>query len=147
MEGERSMKMFAEKVKDGRVALGLSQSQLAETVGVSTRTIQTYEQGAKMPRATTIHKLAKALKVSVKFLSDETCEDPIADIEKDAYIEEARNLYGHKGAKDVATLLQENAALFAGGELTQEQKDDYFEAIMRCYLTSKEVAKQKFGRK
>ena len=33
-------------------------------------------------------KLAKALKVSVKFLSDDECENPVEDIEKDGYIED-----------------------------------------------------------
>ena len=39
-----------------------------------------------------------------------------------------------------------NAALFAGGELSQEQKDAFFEAIMASYLTCKEEAKKKFGK-
>ena len=44
-------------------------------------------------------------------------------------------------------LLQDNAALFAGGELSQEQKDKFFQAVMTAYVTSKEEAKAKFGRK
>lgn len=138
------MKSFADKVKDSRVALGLSQSQLAEAIGVSARAVQTYEQGAKSPRATTMHKLAKALQVSVKFLSNDECEDPTADIEMDGYIEEAREKYGSSGAKDVQALLQANTALFAGGELSQEQKDAFFEAVMKSYVLCKEEAKEKF---
>ena len=138
------MKSFADKVKDSRVALGLSQAQLAEAIGVSARAVQTYEQGAKKPRPTTMHKLAKALKVSVKFLSDDGCEDPTADIEMDGYIEEAREKYGSSGARDVQTLLQANTALFAGGELSQEQKDAFFDAVMKAYVLCKEGAKEKF---
>lgn len=138
------MKSFADKVKDSRVALGLSQTQLAEMVGLTSRAVQTYEQGERVPRATTMHKLAKALQVSVRFLTDDECEDPTADIEMDGYIEEAREKYGSSGARDVQTLLQANTALFAGGELSQEQKDAFFDAVMKAYVLCKEEAKEKF---
>ena len=92
-------------------------------------------------------RLAKALKVSVKFLVLDECEDPMAEIEKDNYIEEARERYGAKGARDVEQLLADNAALFAGGELSQDQKDAFFQAVMTAYVTCKEEAKAKFGRK
>lgn len=141
------MKTFADKVKDARTELGCSQTQLGEMCGVSIRTILAYEKGEKFPRQSTLLKLAKALKVSVKFLSDEGCEDPTADIEKDGYIEEARARYGAKGGRDVDALLAENSALFAGGELSQSQKDAFFDAVMKAYITSKEAAKETFGHK
>lgn len=141
------MKSFSEKVRDARLQLGLSQQQLGEATGVSVRTILSYEKGKKMPRQGTILKLAKALGVSVKFLVDDHCENPLEDIEKDSYIEDAREKYGNNGAKDVEKLLADNAALFAGGELSQEQKDEFFQAVMVAYVTCKEEAKKKFGRK
>ena len=141
------MKTFSEKVKDARLQLGLSQKQLGEAIGVSVRTISSYEKEGKMPRQGTIFKLAKALGVSVKFLVDDHCENPLEDIEKDRYIEDAREKYGSKGAKDVDKLLADNAALFAGGELSQEQKDEFFQAVMVAYVTCKEEAQKKFGRK
>ena len=52
-----------------------------------------------------------------------------------------------KGARDVDELLAENTALFAGGKLSQEQKDAFFNAIMTAYVTCKEEAKAKFGHK
>ena len=141
------MKPFSEKVRDARNELGLSQTQLGEAAGVSLRTILAYEKGEKTPRPATMLKLAKALKVSVKFLSDDECENPVEDIEKDGYIEEARERYGAQGARDVEALLADNAALFAGGELSQEQKDAFFQAVMTAYVTCKEAAKEKFGKK
>lgn len=141
------MMTFAEKVKAARTELGLTQTQLGETVGLSLRTILAYEKGEKYPRASTMLKLAKALKVSVKYLSDDSCENPMEDIEKDGYIEEARERYGAAGARDMNALLQENTALFAGGELSQDEKDAFFQAVMTAYVTSKEAAREKFGRK
>lgn len=138
---------FSDKIKRSREVAQLTQTELAGLVGVSQRTIASYESGGAKARRSTIEKLARALKVSVKFLSDDTCIDPLDEIEKDDYIEQAREMYGAKGVRDMEELLRDNAALFAGGELTQEQKDAFFEAVMYAYVTSKEEAKKKFGRK
>lgn len=138
---------FSDKIKRSREVVGMTQSELAEQIGVSQRTIASYESGGAIARRSTMEKLARALKVSYKFLSDEKCNNPLEDIEKDDYIDQARELYGVKGARDMDTLLADNAALFAGGELSQDQKDAFFEAVMRAYIASKEEAKVKFGRK
>ena len=55
------MKTFPEKVKDARIALSLTQTQLGDLIGVSITTIIGYEKGNKYPRAKTMYKLAKAL--------------------------------------------------------------------------------------
>lgn len=141
------MKTFSEKVKEARVSLGISQPQLGKKIGLSVRSVIAYEKGEKKPRPASMLKLAKALGVSVKFLSDDECEDPMADIEKDDYIAEARERYGAAGAKNMDELLSANTALFAGGELSQEQKDAFFEAVMKAYITCKEEARRKLGKK
>lgn len=138
---------FSDKIKRAREVANMTQQELADAVGVSKRTIASYESGGAIARRSTTAKLASALKVSVKFLSDDTCTDPLEEIEKDDYLEQARALYGAKGVRDMDELLKENAALFAGGELSQDQKDKFFQAIMTAYVTSKEEAKVKFGRK
>ena len=138
---------FSDKIKRSREVAGLTQNELAQEVGVSQRTIASYESGGARARRSTTEKLAHALKVSVKFLSDDECTNPLEDIEKDEYIEQARAMYGANGVRDMDDLLRDNAALFAGGELSQEQKDAFFDAVMKAYITSKEEAKKKFGRK
>lgn len=138
---------FSDKIKRSREVADLTQQELADLVGVSKRTIASYESTNAVARRTTIVKLARALKVSVRYLSDDECTDPLADIEKDDYVEEARQRYGASGARDVDALLRDNAALFAGGELSQEEKDAFFEAVMRAYVASKDIASVKFSRK
>lgn len=138
------MKSLAEKISDARYALGISQTELGENVGVSLRSILAYEKGESTPRKNIILKLAKVLGVSVKYLTDENCENPIEDIEKDGYIDEVRERYGAKGARDLNTLISENCALFAGGELTSEEKDVFFEALTKAYITCKEEVREKF---
>lgn len=138
---------FSDKVKRSREVVGITQSELAAKTGVSQRTIASYESGGAIARRSTMEKLARALKVSVKYLTEENCTDPLDEIEKDGYVEQARELYGASGVRDMDALLRDNAALFAGGELSQDQKDAFFEAVMKAYLTCKEEAKEKYGRK
>ena len=138
---------FSDKVKRSREVVGITQSELAAKTGVSQRTIASYESGGAIARRSTMEKLARALKVSVKYLMEENCTDPLDEIEKDGYVEQARELYGASGVRDMDTLLRDNAALFAGGELSQDQKDAFFEAVMKAYLTCKEEAREKYGRK
>lgn len=135
---------FSEKIKIAREAAELTQGDLAEQVGVSRRAVVAYESEGALPRKSTIEKLARVLRVSVTYLSNDDCTDPLADIGKDNYVEQARALYGVKGARDVNELLQDNAALFAGGELSQDQKDAFFQAVMNAYMTCKAEAKEKF---
>lgn len=138
---------FSDKIKRSREVVKLTQLELAKAVGVSRRTIISYESGGARARRYTTEKLANALKVSVKYLSDDSCTDPLEDIEKDEYIDQARALYGAKGVRDMDELLQENIAFFAGGELSQEQKDAFFQAVMTAYVTCKEEASKKFSSK
>ena len=133
---------FSDKIKRAREVAKMTQHELAQEVGVSQRTIASYESGGARARKSTTEKLAHALKVSVRYLSDDDCTNPL-----DEYIEQARELYGAKGVRDMDELLRDNAALFAGGELSQDQKDAFFQAVMTAYVTCKEEAKVKFGRK
>ena len=47
----------------------------------------------------------------------------------------------------MAGLLKQNEALFAGGSLSEDQKDMFFEAVSRAYFMNKQHAREKFGRK
>ena len=137
----------AENIKRIRKTQKLSLERTAAEAGVSRSMLGQIERGEANPPVAILGKLAAALKVSVKFLTDDDCTDPLADIEKDTYVEQARALYGAKGVRDMNELLDENRALFAGGSISEEQKDAYFQAIMAAYLACKEEAKKKFGRK
>ena len=141
------MATFAEKVRQARAELGITMEELGKAVGVSGRTIFDYERGKKTPRQSNLLKLAKALRVSSRFLSDDGCDDPLEEIEKDGYITEARERYGAKGARTVDALLNETHAFMAGGDTPQEDKDKFFDALMSAYVLSKETAKKKYGRK
>lgn len=138
---------FSDKIKLSRELCNLTQQQLADKVGVSKRTIASYESSGAIARSSTMRKLAKALNVSYDYLTNDDITDPKQGIEKIEYIEEARNQFGNRAAKEVDELLERNAALFAGGELSEDAKDAFFTAVTKAYLECKEQAKKTYGRK
>ena len=73
---------FSDKVKRAREVVGMTQNELAAKTGVSQRSIASYESGGAIARRSTMEKLARALKVSVKYLMEENCTDPLDEIEK-----------------------------------------------------------------
>lgn len=140
------MKSVADKILDARSAAHFTQEQLAEMVGVSRRSIAAYERGESLPRKSTVLKLGKALSVSTKYLTSDDCDDPLEDISKDPYYTEAMEKYGSNGVKDMEAFLEEGKALLAGGSISQEKKDELFEAFAEAYFLCKAEAKKKYGK-
>ncbi len=138
---------FSDKVKRQRELSKLTQQMLGEKVSVSRRTIAAYETTGAIPRNSTMRKLAAALNVSVEYLQNDDITDPEYGLEKQEYVDQARELYGAQAATEMNALLEQNAALFASGELSQEAKDDFFAAVVKSYLACKEAAKKTYGRK
>src|SRR3954453_928038 len=59
---------LANRLKERRSELGLTQAELAEKVGVTRKTVNTVENGVFTPSATLAIKLAAALELSVETL-------------------------------------------------------------------------------
>ena len=66
---------FGDLVRERREALGLTQTQLAEAVGLGQSSVAHWERGAKMPQAKQLLPLALALQVSVEWLSTAIAAD------------------------------------------------------------------------
>ncbi|MDR1320110.1 MAG: helix-turn-helix domain-containing protein [Gracilibacteraceae bacterium] len=141
------MKTFSDKVREARAALNLNQQQLGDKVGVSKRSVAAYETTGIKPRGNTSRKLAAALKVSLDYLLTDGIDDPRHGLEKEPYLDEAREKYGPRAVKELDLLLEQNKSLFAGGAFDQESKDAFFEAVMKAYLTCKDEARKTYGRK
>ena len=98
---------FGEKVRSLRKEKKMSQQELASMVGVSYRTIRSWEVEGRFPKQNVLYqKLADALQC------------------------------------DVSYLMSENAAMFAGGSLTDEDKIAFMDEIQSLYLDSKRRAKK-----
>lgn len=141
------MKTFREKVLDRRGKLGISQKQLSEKAGIGKRTLITYEAGERFPQPAQLYKLAKALGVSPDYLKNDDIQDPSFGLDTMDYVEETRQQYGIKDAKEIEDLLGRNSALFAGGDISEEAKDAFFQAIMKAYVSCKDSAKITYSNK
>lgn len=141
------MKKFSEKVREARQLLHLTQEDLGDLVGITKRAVIAYENSDVLPRRNVKLKLAEALRVSIDYLDNEDIEDPTYGLDKIEYVEETRDRFGNKAAKEIDFLLERNTALFAGGALDQEAKDAYFAAVTKAYWAAKEEARKTYGRK
>lgn len=139
------MSRLSEKIKARREELKLNQEQLASLAGITRRSIVSYETTDKRPYITTLRKLATALGVTVYYLEHDDVDDPNANIEEEPYIQAARDSFGKTGADEMASVLAQNEALLAGGSLTEEQKDIFYQAVSQAYFRNKERAREKYG--
>ncbi|MCQ2423727.1 MAG: helix-turn-helix transcriptional regulator [Clostridia bacterium] len=121
---------FGDRVKAKRIELGYSQQKLAEKSGISLRSVQNYESNQRYPNNINIaRQIAVALGTTAEYLlSDE-----------DSYVIEAGLRGGSKARHDVQALLGELNAMFAGGDMTPDDKDKVMRAIMDMYWESKQI--------
>ena len=131
---ERGMFMtFGEKVRSLRKEKKMSQQELASMVGVSYRTIRSWELEGRFPKQNVLYqKLADALQCDVSYFMSED----------EAFITEASEQFGNRGAKQAQQILEQAAAMFAGGSLTDEDKIAFMDEIQMLYLDSKRRAKK-----
>lgn len=141
------MKTFAAKVKEERENRGWSQTDLAERIGLTIRSVSSYETGDTKPRGIMLRRLSAVFGVSSDYLMNDEIDDPSYGRDKSLFVEQARVRFGGDAAKEADRLMGQNISLFAGGELSQEAKDAFFEAIMTAYVTCKEEARKKFNPK
>lgn len=129
---------FGEKVSSARKKVGLTQTELASMIKVSDRTIQNYENDKRRPRTMQgFRDLAAALKVDVNYL--------LTDDE--AFVMEAKSKYGFEGGSQAAQLLVNAGALFAGGELSEEDMTKVHNALEEIFWDAKRKNKEKYGKK
>lgn len=129
---------FGEKVRLLRNEKKLSQTELGELCGLSLRTIRNYEVDGRYPKQREGYtKLATALGCEVNYLLSED----------DEFILQAKQTYGYKGARDAEDLVADVSALFAGGQLSENDKDAVMRALQDAYWMAKERNKEKYTRK
>jgi len=129
---------FGEKLKEQRERKKLSQIDLAAEIGVSRRTLINYESGASYPKdRATYFKLAEILDVDVNYLLTENEE----------FLRQAADRYGKKGLSKAEAILEQTAALFAGGELSEQDQIAFLHEMQALFFDSKEREKERFTSK
>ena len=119
---------LGEKIKNARTAKRMSQKDLSDATGISLRTIQNYEAGARMPKSqSTYGELAKALDVDESVLRDENAD----------FVLRASERYGNRGGKQAWDLVTDFKVLAAGGEIEEEDLDEIMRAMQEAYWEAK----------
>ena len=89
---------FGEKIKSLRKSKGMNQTQLANALGVSPRTIRGWEAEGRYPKQHELYqKLADTLECDISYLMTEG----------EAFITEAAEQYGSRGAKQAQQILEQ----------------------------------------
>lgn len=119
---------FSEKLRDIRTRENLTQQEMADRIGVSLRTLKGYELGETLPRYRRIyHKIAEEFNVDVNYLLAEGTD----------FILTAGEKYGSRGMKGAQELIEGARALFAGGELSDDDKKVVFDALQEAFFEAK----------
>ena len=129
---------FGEKVREQRIKANLSQADAAKAIGVTRATLVNYEGGKSYPQDRSIYfKLAKLFDVDVNYLLTENEE----------FLTIAAQKYGKKGQEQANAILEQAAALFAGGELSETDQLAFLHNMQALFFESKEIAREKFAPK
>jgi len=119
---------LGEKIRNARTAKNMSQKDLAKATGISERTIQNYELGARMPKKReTYTKLAEALNIREDALHDE-------DV---SFVLQAQEQYGSRGRQQAEEVVRNFRVAAAGGEMDDDDLDFIKEAMLQTYHDAK----------
>ena len=119
---------FGEKFRTEREKLGLTQQEVADSLGINRRMITRYENGISFPRTKDAYKkIADFFKIDVNYLLTED----------EAFVVEASEQYGSRGMKQAQNLINGMSGLFAGGTLSDQDKDAVMKALQDIYWESK----------
>lgn len=139
---------FGNKIKELRKQAGLSQQELAEKLGVTQKSICNYENDTRFPKGQNVIKgLADIFGVTVDYLLENTDNKDVIFSNEDDFISSAKQEFGYKGKKEAENLLEKTATMLAGGDLSEEDKDAFFQSITEIYFDAKSKARKKYGRK
>lgn len=124
---------FGEKLVALRQQKGVSQQSVAEAVGMSRRNYIAYEQEGRYPRSREVYAaLAEYFGVDPNYLLTEDEE----------FVVEAAQQYGRRGRRQAEQLVAELSGLFAGGELSEDDRDAVMIALQKAYFDCKQDNKK-----
>ncbi|MCD8188720.1 MAG: helix-turn-helix transcriptional regulator [Clostridiales bacterium] len=132
-----------DKVRALRAAQKMSMAELSRRTGLSTRIICYYEKNERVPGVEAIKKLSSAFGVSTSFFMDD--EEFSRQEKQDEFLSQVKKDYGSRGKAQAKKLLEDTNALFAGGELSEEEQVDFMDEMQELFVIAKKRAKMKHG--
>lgn len=124
---------FGERLRETRTRANLTQAELARLAGVTARTIQNYELGARRPgNMLVVQKLADCLGTTTEYLLGS----------RGMLVAQAQERGGARAAREIDELVGEVAGLFAGGRLSEEAMDGAMRALNEAYWIARNKNKK-----
>lgn len=119
---------FADKLIKLRQDKSVSQEVVAKAAGVSRRNYAAYEQEGRYPRNREIYTaLAQYFNVDTNYLLTED----------ENFVVTASEQFGGRGKRQAKELVAELSGMFAGGELSEADKDAVMIALQKAYFDCK----------
>ena len=128
---------FGQKMKALRMQAGLSQEKLSAILKITKRTLVNYEAGQTLPTTESLLKISKYFGVTIDSLMTE----------QEEFIAQVYEQDGSRGMKYATSLVSELSGMFAGGRLSEEDKDAVMQAVQNAYWTAKEESKKYIPKK
>jgi transcriptional regulator with XRE-family HTH domain len=129
---------FGEKLRKLRHQALMTQAEVAKCIGVSRRTYISYEQEGRYPRHREVyHRLAETFKCPLNYLLTED----------EVFVDESTKRYGSIGKRQAEELVAELSGLFAGGSLSEQDKDAVMIALQKAYFDCKEDNRKYAGKR
>ena len=122
---------FGEKLRALRLSKKLTQAELAASLRVTSRTLINYELGKCMPKQTEVlARIATLFDVSVDYLMND----------EEVCVRDTREHGDPEADEEVRRLLADVSGLFAGGRLSDEDRDYVMRASNDLYWEAREKA-------
>ncbi len=126
---------FGEKFRAEREKRNLTQQEVADSLCLNRRMITRYEHGLSFPRSRDAYKkIADFFEVDVNYLLTED----------ERFVVQASEQYGSRGMRQAQDLIDGMSGLFAGGTLSEQDKDAVMKALQDIYWESKARNAEKY---
>jgi len=133
---------IGDKVKALRLSRKMTIAALARASGLSDRAIRYIENNERVPGAGAVQQLADALEVRTDFFMDPGIFEQT--LHKEEFLQQAKEKYGSRGMAQARHLIEQVQALYAGGELSDDDRE-VFRAEMEAIFWDSQQEAQKFA--
>lgn len=134
-----------DKVKALRLSKKMTLTALSRASGLSDRAIRYIENNERKPGVEAIKKLSAALEVGTDyFMDDEVFQQ---EVHKEELLAQAKEKYGSRGMAQARRIYDDAQAIYAGGQLNEDEKDAFRDLMMEIFFDSKEEAKKYIPKK
>ena len=131
---------IGDKLKALRLSKKITLAALSRSSGLSDRAIRYIENNERQPGIDAIKKLSAALDVSTSYFMDDDLFQE--EVDKEEVLAEAKEKYGSRGKAQAERIYQQTQALFAGGQLSEEDRSAFRDLMIDLFFETKEEEKK-----